>query len=51
VAVANALPVIKERADLVTQGAHGAGVIELAERLVADDLEDLKLSSRAGRGT
>jgi HAD superfamily hydrolase (TIGR01484 family) len=37
-AVANALPLLKERADIVTQGDHGAGVEEIAERLVADDL-------------
>jgi HAD superfamily hydrolase (TIGR01484 family) len=38
VAVANALPTVKERADLVTAGDHGAGVIELIEKLLADDL-------------
>jgi HAD superfamily hydrolase (TIGR01484 family) len=38
VAVANALPMLKENADLVTQGANGAGVIELINRLVDDDL-------------
>jgi len=35
VAVENALPVLKSRADLVTRGARGQGVIELCERLVA----------------
>jgi len=30
VAVANALPSLKERADIVTAGDHGAGVIEIA---------------------
>src|SRR5207302_6436284 len=29
--VANALPSLKERADLVTRGDHGAGVVELIE--------------------
>jgi hydroxymethylpyrimidine pyrophosphatase-like HAD family hydrolase len=39
VAVANALPTIKERADVVTRGEAGAGVEELAAELVANDLE------------
>ncbi len=38
VAVANALPAIKQRADLVTEQAHGAGVAELIERILDDDL-------------
>jgi hydroxymethylpyrimidine pyrophosphatase-like HAD family hydrolase len=38
VAVANALPALKERADLVTHGDHGAGVIELIEQMLADSL-------------
>lgn len=38
VAVANPLPMLKERADIVTREPNGAGVIELAEALVADDL-------------
>jgi hydroxymethylpyrimidine pyrophosphatase-like HAD family hydrolase len=38
VAVANALPAVKDSADLVTTGARGAGVAELIERLLADDL-------------
>jgi HAD superfamily hydrolase (TIGR01484 family) len=41
VAVANALPALAERADLVTHGDHGRGVTELIERLVATDLADL----------
>jgi HAD superfamily hydrolase (TIGR01484 family) len=41
VAVANALPSIKERADLVTSGSHGAGVEELIERLLSEDLASL----------
>jgi phosphoglycolate phosphatase-like HAD superfamily hydrolase len=39
VAVANALPTVKEEADLVTAGAPGAGVAELIEALVARDVE------------
>ncbi|HLH23976.1 MAG TPA: HAD hydrolase family protein [Chloroflexota bacterium] len=42
VAVANALPTVKERADYVTSGDHGAGVVELIERLLADDLRGLE---------
>ncbi len=37
-AVANALPAVKDRADLVTSAAQGAGVVELIERLLEDDL-------------
>ena len=37
VAVANALPMVKQEADIVTQGARGAGVIELIERIVTVD--------------
>jgi hypothetical protein len=42
VAVSNALPMLKERADLVTQADHGAGVIELIERMLASDLKELE---------
>jgi hydroxymethylpyrimidine pyrophosphatase-like HAD family hydrolase len=41
VAVANALPGLKERADLITQAPHGDGVAELAERMIATDLDEL----------
>lgn len=41
VAVSNALPSVKERADLVTQGPHGVGVAELIDRMVASDLEEI----------
>jgi hydroxymethylpyrimidine pyrophosphatase-like HAD family hydrolase len=41
VAVANALDALKERADVVTAGERGAGVVELIERLLASDLADL----------
>lgn len=41
VAVANALPMLKEKADYVTEGARGAGVIELIDRLIGSDLADL----------
>jgi HAD superfamily hydrolase (TIGR01484 family) len=38
VAVANALPALKERADIVTAGDHGTGVIELIDELLANEL-------------
>lgn len=40
-AVANALPTLKEQVDHVTVGDHGAGVVELVERLLASDLAEL----------
>jgi len=41
-AVANALPALKERAHYVTRGERGAGVVELIELLIADDLGGLR---------
>ena len=38
VAVANALPSVKADADIVTHGDHGAGVRELIDELLTDDL-------------
>jgi hydroxymethylpyrimidine pyrophosphatase-like HAD family hydrolase len=46
VAVANALPTVKDRADFVTKRSHGAGVVELIDGILADDLEE---SSRCMR--
>lgn len=43
VAVANALPMLKERADFVTKGDRGAGVVELIDMLIASDLQELDL--------
>jgi len=43
VAVDNALPMLKERADLVTKGARGDGVVELIERLLKNDLLEVEL--------
>jgi hydroxymethylpyrimidine pyrophosphatase-like HAD family hydrolase len=43
VAVANALPRVKERVDWVTQGSRGEGVTELIDRLIASDLQDLAI--------
>jgi len=41
-AVANALDSIKARADFVTQADHGAGVVELIDRIIDSDLAELK---------
>jgi hydroxymethylpyrimidine pyrophosphatase-like HAD family hydrolase len=41
VAVSNALPVLKERVDLVTTADHGFGVVELIDRIMSDDLQSL----------
>jgi hydroxymethylpyrimidine pyrophosphatase-like HAD family hydrolase/energy-coupling factor transporter ATP-binding protein EcfA2 len=41
VAVANAIPALKEKADFVTQGERGAGVAELIDKIIANDLSDL----------
>ena len=38
VAVANALPSLKSRAQVITRGTHGAGVVEIVEEMVADTL-------------
>lgn len=42
VAVANGLQSLKDRADLVTDASFGAGVAEVADRLLKDDLTDLQ---------
>ena len=41
-AVGNALPAIKERADVVTEGEQGDGVVEFIGQLLADDLASLE---------
>ena len=46
-AVANALPSLKQAADLVTQGDHGAGVEELIEHLLRTDLGDVECRRRS----
>ncbi len=46
VAVANALPAVKQHADLITTHDHGAGVVEVIDRLLADDLEGVRLPRR-----
>jgi HAD superfamily hydrolase (TIGR01484 family) len=47
VAVANALGSLKERADLVTRGARGAGVEELIDRIIEDDLRSVVVARHA----
>ncbi len=47
-AVANALPAVKEIADIRLHGQRGAGVTELIDRLIADDLREV--SCRPDRG-
>lgn len=42
VAVGNALPMLKERADLVMEGKRGFGVMELIERILASDLAEIR---------
>src|SRR5262245_29937934 len=46
-AVANALPALKDAADLVTTADHGQGVSELIAKLIASDLADVE--PRLGR--
>ena len=45
-AVDNALPALKERADWVAPSDHGAGVVELIDHLLTDDLQELSSQSR-----
>jgi hydroxymethylpyrimidine pyrophosphatase-like HAD family hydrolase len=47
VAVGNALPSLKERADIVTRGERGAGIEELARAIVNEDLRSFE--PRLGR--
>jgi HAD superfamily hydrolase (TIGR01484 family) len=49
VAVANALPSVKERAAFVTTGTHGAGVAELIDQLLATDLAKFDATGKRGR--
>jgi HAD superfamily hydrolase (TIGR01484 family) len=49
VAVANALPMLKEDAVMVTNAPRGDGVAELIGRLVADDLTDLAAATARQR--
>jgi hypothetical protein len=49
VAVANALPSLKEAAALTTEGPRGAGIVELIDRLIATDLAEVDASSLCQR--
>jgi hydroxymethylpyrimidine pyrophosphatase-like HAD family hydrolase len=40
-AVDNALPALKEKCDVVLAADHGRGVVELIDRILADDLASL----------
>jgi HAD superfamily hydrolase (TIGR01484 family) len=42
VAVSNAVPTLKEQADLVTKGARGVGVTELIDRILAGELAEVR---------
>ncbi len=46
VAVANAVPALKDRADFITTGERGRGVIELAKRMLANDLPESRSAPR-----
>ncbi|GAC1530110.1 MAG: hypothetical protein NVS3B10_26340 [Polyangiales bacterium] len=45
VAVSNAVPALKRRAELVTAGARGDGVVELCERILSTDLAGIERKS------
>jgi hydroxymethylpyrimidine pyrophosphatase-like HAD family hydrolase len=49
VAVANALPAVKERVAFVTPGTRGAGVAELIDLLLATDLAEFDPTGERGR--
>jgi hydroxymethylpyrimidine pyrophosphatase-like HAD family hydrolase len=49
IAVSNAVPALRERADLMTAGARGAGVAELVDRMLATDLADIDTNVRRQR--
>ena len=44
VAVANALPMLKEKADFITAEKNGAGVVELIDEIIADDLKNREVA-------
>ncbi|MDT3677843.1 MAG: HAD family hydrolase [Burkholderiaceae bacterium] len=51
IAVANALEAVKNTADLVTRGDHGAGVIEAIDAILANDSKALAAASHRRRIT
>jgi len=42
VAVANAIPSIRDAADLITQGDDGAGIVEIIDKVVSGELQPVK---------
>lgn len=46
VAVSNALPSLKEKADWITHASHGAGVTELIDQILRDDLRILESADK-----
>ena len=42
VAVANAIPSIRDAADLITHGEDGAGIVEIVDKVVSGELQPLK---------
>jgi hydroxymethylpyrimidine pyrophosphatase-like HAD family hydrolase len=46
-AVDNALDVVKKQVGIVTRGARGAGVVELIDQILADDLEQFRAARTA----
>jgi hydroxymethylpyrimidine pyrophosphatase-like HAD family hydrolase len=51
IAVANALEAVRKTADLVTQGAHGRGVIEAIDAILSDDSKPMSVAARRRRIT
>lgn len=43
VSVANAIPSVRQQADYVTVGDHGAGVVELIDMLLENDCQSIKI--------
>jgi hypothetical protein len=50
VAVANAIEALKEQADLVTHGESGAGVAQIIDRMIRDDLAGVSPRPRSAIG-
>jgi len=50
VAVASAVPMLLERADFVTTGGEGEGVVELIDRLLESDLAEINPRKRSAPG-
>ena len=46
VAVSNAIPALKDHVDWITEGPRGEGVVEIIDRMIADDLASLPAPRR-----